>query len=84
MLAGAPEIAVVGPPGAERDTLERRARSWPGAVVVVADGARPGVPLLTGRDAVGGRPAAYVCRNQICSAPVMTPDEVASPGRQVN
>jgi uncharacterized protein YyaL (SSP411 family) len=84
VVDGAPEIAVVGPPGAERDALERRARSWPGAVVVVADGARPGVPLLTGREAVGGRPAAYVCRDQICAAPVTTPDDLAAGGGSVN
>ncbi len=71
----APEIAVVGPAGPERHALERRARSWPGAVVVVADGPRSEIPLLVGRDAVGGRPAAYVCRNQVCAAPVTQPDD---------
>lgn len=84
VVDGAPEIAVVGPAGPERDALERRARSWPGAVVVVADGARPGVPLLEGREAVAGRPAAYVCRNQICSAPVTRPDDLAPDGGPVN
>jgi uncharacterized protein YyaL (SSP411 family) len=77
LLDGAPEIAVVGPAGPARDALERRARSWPGAVVVVADGARPAVPLLEGRDAVDGRPAAYVCRHQVCAAPVTGPDDLA-------
>jgi uncharacterized protein YyaL (SSP411 family) len=84
LVDGAPEIAVVGPAGPERDALERRARSWPGAVVVVADGAHPGVPLLVGREAVAGRPAAYVCRNQICAAPVTRPDDLATSGRPVN
>jgi uncharacterized protein len=74
----APEIAVVGAPGAERDALERHARSWPGAVVVVADGPRPDIPLLTARDAVDGHPAAYVCRNQVCAAPVTRPDDFAT------
>jgi uncharacterized protein YyaL (SSP411 family) len=75
---GAPEIAVVGAPGPERDALELRARSWPGAVVVVADGPRADIPLLTARDAVDGRPAAYVCRNQVCAAPVTRPDDFAT------
>jgi uncharacterized protein YyaL (SSP411 family) len=84
VVDGAPEIAVVGPAGPDRDALERRARSWPGAVVVVADRARRGVPLLEGREAVGGRPAAYVCRNQICSAPVTGPDDLAPEAGRLN
>jgi uncharacterized protein len=77
-VEGAPEIAVVGPPGPERDALEHGARSWPGAVVVVAEGARTDIPLLIGRDAVDGRPAAYVCRNQVCAAPITRPDDFAT------
>jgi hypothetical protein len=75
---GAPEIAVVGPPGPDRDVLEHLARSWPGAVVVVADGARDDIALLMGRHAVNDRPAAYVCRNQVCTAPVTEPDDFAT------
>jgi uncharacterized protein len=78
---GAPEIAVVGAAGPERDALEQRARSWPGAVVVVADGPRAGIPLLRARNAVDGRPAAYVCRNQVCAAPVTRPDDFATQPR---
>jgi uncharacterized protein YyaL (SSP411 family) len=81
---GAPEIAVVGPLGPGRDALEHRARSWPGAVVVVADGPRAGIPLLTGREAVGGRAAAYVCRNQVCSTPFTDPDDFATGPDSVN
>ena len=84
LVDGAPEIAVVGPAGPQRDALERRARSWPGAVVVVADGDRPGVPLLEGRTAVDGRPAAYVCRNQICAAPLTRPDDLTTDGGSLN
>ncbi len=73
----APEIAVVGPAGPARDVLERRARSWPGATVVVADAAVPGVPLLLGRSAVAGEPAAYVCRDHVCAAPVTRPGDLA-------
>ena len=35
-------------------------------------------------DAVAGRAAAYVCRNQICAAPVTRPDDLTTDGRSVN
>ncbi|MFT3874455.1 MAG: thioredoxin domain-containing protein [Nocardioides sp.] len=70
---GPEEIAVVGPPEADRDALAEVARRRPGAVVAVADGPVSGIPLLDGRHAVDGRPAAYVCRHQVCAAPVTDP-----------
>jgi len=70
MLDGPLEVAVVGPPGAERDELAARARAHPTAVVVVADGPVDGIPLLDARTAVDGRPAAYVCRGFVCERPV--------------
>ncbi len=70
MLDGPREVAVVGPAGPERDALARTAYALPGAVVVVADGPRDDLALLTGRDAVDGKPAAYVCRHHVCAAPV--------------
>ena len=73
MLDGPEEVAVVGPAGAERDALALAARRRPGAVVVVADGAREDIPLLVGRTAVDGRPAAYVCRGFVCERPVTDP-----------
>ncbi|HWM72561.1 MAG TPA: thioredoxin domain-containing protein [Nocardioides sp.] len=70
MLDGPVEVAVVGPPGAERDELAARARAQPTAVVVVAEGPVDGIPLLAGRTPVDGRPAAYVCRGFVCERPV--------------
>jgi uncharacterized protein YyaL (SSP411 family) len=79
VVDGAPEIAVVGPRGAARDDLERQARRWPGAVVAVSDGANEKVLLLAGRDAVGGEPAAYVCRGNVCDRPVVSPGKISTP-----
>lgn len=74
MLDGPLEVAVVGPAGPDRDALAGRARRLPGAVVVIADGPRDDVPLLAGRTAVDGMPAAYVCRGFVCDRPVTSPD----------
>ncbi len=70
MRDGPLEVAVVGPAGEQRDALADRARRLPGAVVVVADGPREDIPLLRDRTDVDGRPAAYVCRGQVCDRPV--------------
>jgi uncharacterized protein YyaL (SSP411 family) len=72
LLAGPLEVAVSGPAGADRDALAAAARAStsPGAVVVAGEPDSPGVPLLAGRPLVDGRPAAYVCRGFVCSAPV--------------
>jgi uncharacterized protein YyaL (SSP411 family) len=78
MLEGPLEVAVVGPPGAERDELATRARAHPTAVVVVAEGPVAGIPLLDGRGALDGRPAAYVCRGFVCERPVTEVAELDS------
>jgi uncharacterized protein YyaL (SSP411 family) len=72
LLAGPLEVAVSGPEGPDRDALAATARrsTSPGAVVVVGEPDAPGVPLLADRPLVSGRPAAYVCRGFVCSAPV--------------
>ncbi len=76
MLDGPEEIAVVGPAGPERDALAAAARRRPGAVVVVSDGPRDDIPLLTGRGPVDGHPAAYVCRHQVCERPATSADQL--------
>jgi uncharacterized protein YyaL (SSP411 family) len=67
---GPVEVAVVGRPGVERDELALAARRIPGAVVVVGEPGATGIPLLERRDEVGGRPAAYVCKEMVCERPV--------------
>jgi len=78
-LAGPAEIAVVGSPTDERtralhETALRAAT--PGAVLALGDGTEAAVPLLTGRGLVDGAPAAYVCRQFTCLAPVTTPEQL--------
>jgi uncharacterized protein YyaL (SSP411 family) len=78
------EIAIVGDPGAA-DTQALldavRRRYLPCAVLAVAVpgetaalGAR--IPLLQGRQALGGRATAYVCREMACKLPVHSPQEL--------
>ena len=74
MSNGPLEVAVVGPAGPDRDALAGVARQQPGAVVVVADGPRDDIPLLSGRTPVEDRAAAYVCRSQVCERPVTDVD----------
>jgi hypothetical protein len=77
-LSGAREVAIVGDP-ADPATRELVAevtvrRFLPNHVLAVAapdDAASPEtVPLLQGRTAIGGRPAAYVCERFVCGLPV--------------
>ena len=42
----------------------------------VSAGSEAGVPLLAGRGLVDGAPAAYVCRQFTCLAPVTTPEQL--------
>ncbi|MGO8885427.1 MAG: thioredoxin domain-containing protein [Streptosporangiaceae bacterium] len=78
-LSGPAEIAVVGPPGDPRTAqLHKTAllAAPPGAVIALGDGsagqsaAEAAIPLLAGRPLLDGAPAAYVCRDFACRAPV--------------
>jgi hypothetical protein len=76
--AGVREVALVGEP---LDALVAtvRARHRPDLVLAGA-GATAGtaVPLLEGREAVAGAPAAYVCERFACQAPVSDPSALAA------
>jgi uncharacterized protein len=78
VLSGPAEIAITGPPTEQRAELHRVAlmAAPPGAVVAVGDGAGEPIPLLAGKGPVDGRPAAYVCRNFSCQAPVTEPGQL--------
>ena len=78
-LAGPAEIAVVGSAADPRTrALHQTAlqAAPPGAVLALGDGTGAGVPLLAGRGLVDGAPAAYVCRQFTCLAPVTTPEQL--------
>jgi hypothetical protein len=81
-LSGPAEIAVVGGPDDERTrALHQTAlhAAPPGAVLALGDGnpeTSSAIPLLEGRGLVDGAPAAYVCRQFTCQAPVTTPAEL--------
>ena len=84
LAAGPAEVAVVGPvDDPARAELYRTALlgTSPGAVVVAGDprdAASHAVPLLQDRPLVGGRPAAYVCRQFVCAAPTTDPAQLAA------
>jgi len=78
------EIAIVGGPEDPRTVaLVQVARrlAGPAAVIACSDPANAAaptaVPLLADRPLVGGAPAAYVCENFHCLAPVTTPQALA-------
>jgi uncharacterized protein len=72
-LADVREVALVGD---DRAPLEHVVRETFRPHVVMAGGEADGVPLLEGREPVGGRAAAYVCERFACQRPVTEPDEL--------
>jgi uncharacterized protein YyaL (SSP411 family) len=78
------EVAIVGSSGdAATTALIRAARAAAGPFTTIAVGdptdTQPtdAAPLLTGRPLVDGAPAAYVCKNFTCDAPITDPAAVA-------
>ena len=75
-LAPVQEVAIVGP-APEAGELLRVVRGAYRPHLVLAAGPVDGVPLLEGREPVGGHAAAYVCRRFVCKAPVTSPEALA-------
>ena len=81
-IAAPSEVVIVGEPADPR-TRALLAAAWSSLHrnITVAGGS-PGsgvetLPLLRDRTLVDGQPAAYVCRQYVCQAPVTTPEAVA-------
>ncbi|GMV96295.1 MAG: thioredoxin domain-containing protein [Phycisphaerae bacterium] len=80
------EVVIVGPIGDEATrALIRAVRQVydPYRVVMLSDPASPDaarrerlMPLLAGKGLVGGKPAAFVCRNRTCKRPVTDAGEL--------
>jgi uncharacterized protein YyaL (SSP411 family) len=81
ILGDPQEVAIIGDPAAE-DAQELLAavfsRYRPHLVVAAGEGmAAEFIPLLTGRERLDGRAAAYVCRRFVCQRPVDEPAALA-------
>ena len=82
---GLDEIAIIGPRDDSRTCAliaKVHDEYRPNKVVAQAEtggaGERERLPLLSGRDLVDGKPAAYVCRDYQCERPVTEPEELFS------
>jgi uncharacterized protein YyaL (SSP411 family) len=75
-VRGPIQIAVACDPGRSR-LLSTARHLAPGGAIVIG-GEVDSSELLAGRDRIGGRDAAYVCRGQVCDLPVTTPEELAT------
>jgi uncharacterized protein YyaL (SSP411 family)/thiol-disulfide isomerase/thioredoxin len=81
LAEGGIEIAVIGSPTDSRTRrllAEIDRRCLPLSVVVRAERPTPKIPWLEGKDAIGGRPTAYVCESFACQLPVQEPEDLAA------
>jgi uncharacterized protein len=74
-LSPSREIAIVGDVGSP---VARAALAPFQPNTVVAVGPSEEVPVLAGKQLVGGEPAVYLCERFVCRAPVTRPEEVVS------
>jgi uncharacterized protein YyaL (SSP411 family) len=74
-VRGPLQVAVAGAAGGS-ELLAAARKLAPGGTIVVG-GAADSSPLLAGRDRVGGKDAAYVCRGRVCDLPVTGAGELA-------
>jgi uncharacterized protein len=71
------EVALVGPrDGVAQLAALVRSKLRPGVVLAGGDRADPAIPLLEGREPVGGLAAAYVCERFACKRPVTDPSDL--------
>ena len=75
-LAPIREVALAASDTETPDELARVVRRRFRPHLVLAGGSPDGPPLMRGRTAVGGRPAAYVCEQFACLRPVTEPEEL--------
>ncbi|MBC9956658.1 thioredoxin domain-containing protein [Yimella sp. cx-51] len=76
LATGPEQVAVVGEPGQQRDTLVSAALRRFGGPVAVGDGVHASLPVLAQRSAVAGGAAAFVCRGQVCDLPVTSAERL--------
>jgi hypothetical protein len=75
------QIAIVGDPDDPRTrallkiTNSQYSPEWVLAVSGQPD-AEGAVPMLAGREMIGGMPTAYVCEQFVCKQPVTSPEEL--------
>jgi uncharacterized protein YyaL (SSP411 family) len=79
LVNGAVELAIVGDPKSvefQAMAMTAAARYAPSLVVAGGpeSGARLEIALLSGRTTIGGKAAAYLCRNRVCELPVTSLD----------
>lgn len=75
-VRGPLQIAVACDP-LDSELLDAARQLAPGGAIVVG-GAVDSSALLRGRDRIGGRDAAYVCRGHVCDLPVTTTEHLAA------